>query len=73
MYIRNNDCVNFSIAGRGLKQYYVDNKLKFKAHNKAYYEKNKIRIRRKQKLQYNMKVLLRKFHEEELADINNLA
>ena len=69
MYIRNNDCINSSVAGRGLKQYYRDNVDKFRAHNKAYYEKNKNKIRRKQRLLYNMKVLLQKFKEEELQDI----
>ena len=82
-YIKNHNCVNTSIAGRTLKEYYIDNKDKFKQHNdqyyiqnkekisqhmKHYYELNKIKIRRKQKLSYNMKVLLKKFKQEELED-----
>ena len=71
VYIRANfeNCYNKSIAGRNLKEYYIDNKEKFKVHNKAYYEKNKEQIRRQQRLDYNKKVLDKTSEEKELAEI----
>jgi hypothetical protein len=54
-YIRNNECVNKCIPGRGYKQYYQDNKEKHKKYRDDHKEKNKIywkehRLRNKEKL-----------------------
>ena len=40
-HIRNNDCVNKNIAGRTLKEYYIDNKEQYNEKSKEYYKKHK--------------------------------
>ena len=47
-YIKNNDCVNKCVAGRTLKEYYVDNKERLK----LYRENNKESITQKHKEYY---------------------
>ena len=39
-YIRNNECVNNHVAGRNMKEYYIDNADKLKEHRKQYYLTN---------------------------------
>jgi hypothetical protein len=71
-YIKNNECVNKTIAGRTLKEYYADNKEKYRQHNqeyyannkekisnhmKTYYQANKERIRQRQKIYFLRKVI----------------
>ena len=58
-YIKNHPCVNFSIAGRTLKEYYIDNKEKYKIHNDKYYleNKNKISTHMKNYYQNNKEVI----------------
>ena len=40
-YIKQYDCVNKNIAGRNLKQYYLDHVEKYKENNKKFREQNK--------------------------------
>jgi hypothetical protein len=51
-HIKNNECVNKFIAGRTLKQYYIDHKDNLKEKAKQYYidQKEKIVERRSQKI-----------------------
>ena len=51
-YIRNNVCVNKVIAGRSLKEYYKDNRVRYSEHSKRYYEANKGLISEQRKLYY---------------------
>ena len=59
-YIKQNDCVNKNIAGRDLKQYYLDhvekykkNNLKFRTENPEYYNK----YYHENKGKYNTKII----------------
>ena len=51
-HIRNNNCVNKFIAGRTMKDYYEDNKEKYKEHFKKWREDNKEYKLEKQKEYY---------------------
>lgn len=53
-HIRANDCVNKIIAGRTLKEYYIDNKDKIKQQEKKYRLDNKDIIKERKK-QYRLK------------------
>ncbi len=85
-YIKENDCVNKFIAGRTLKEYYLDNKAKYKEHNqqyyannkdkisnhmKNYYQNNKQRIRQRQKI-YNLTKAVQKLKQENYELKNQL-
>jgi uncharacterized protein (DUF2344 family) len=48
-YIKNNECINKCVAGRGNKEYYIDNADKLK----EYYENNKEEIKQKSLKYYN--------------------
>ena len=51
-FIRKMDCVNKNIAGRDLKQYYIDNKEKMKEYKKQYHKDNREKITERQKKYY---------------------
>jgi len=52
-YIRKLNSVNKHIAGRNLKEYYIDNHVKLLAQNKIYYNNNKERLLNKKKIKFN--------------------
>jgi hypothetical protein len=51
-YISNNDCVNKQMAGRTMKEYYIDNKEYINQKNKQYYVDNKQYLKQKNKQHY---------------------
>lgn len=78
-YIKNNECVNMVVAGRGNKEYYQDNidKIKEKKINtsKIYYENNKEEIKQKSlKYHYDnidkIKECKKKYRDDNRDEIN---
>ena len=67
-YILNNPCVNKCVAGRTVKQYYIDNKQTKDEYQKQYDEKHKEQIKNRMKI-YNK--LKRDKKKLELLNINN--
>ena len=70
-YIENNDCINKKIPNRTKKEYdkeyYIDNKEKFRVKNKNNYENNKDKISKRKKEKYKQKKILennKRFLEE---------
>ena len=51
-YIENNNCLNKCIPGRTGKQYYIDNKEKYKESRKTYYDNNKEKFKEYTKARY---------------------
>jgi hypothetical protein len=56
-YIKNNECVNKCVAGRGNKEYYIDNADKLKEQGKQYYNDNVDKVKEKHKEYYNDNVV----------------
>ena len=57
-HIKNTECVNKLVAGRSVKEYYVDNKEIIQEHKKEYREQNRDKIR-EQKKEYREKTKIK--------------
>jgi len=66
----NNNCINRYIAGRNMKEYYIDNIDKLKENNNDYYYKNIDKIKKQRKEKHKCEcgkfytILHKKRHEE---------